>query len=78
MAAARRLPINTAEIKPGVVGHHTDTSVNAADDLWRPLLRDRGERYDFTARVDAGYTQNLGLKTVRRQPGPHDRSLRGA
>src|SRR5208282_1182930 len=23
------------------------------------LLRDRGDRYDFTARVDAGYTQNL-------------------
>ena len=23
------------------------------------LLRDRGERYDFTARIDAGYTQNL-------------------
>jgi tetratricopeptide (TPR) repeat protein len=24
------------------------------------LLRDRGERYDFIARVDAGYTRNLG------------------
>ncbi len=24
------------------------------------LLRDRGARYDFTARVDAGYTHNLG------------------
>jgi len=22
-------------------------------------LRDRGERFDFTARIDAGYTQNL-------------------
>jgi hypothetical protein len=24
------------------------------------LLRDRGQRYDFTARVDAGYNQNIG------------------
>jgi tetratricopeptide (TPR) repeat protein len=35
------------------------TSVNAALVYGDLLLRDRGERYDFTARVDAGYTQNL-------------------
>jgi tetratricopeptide (TPR) repeat protein len=35
------------------------TSVNAALIYGDLLLRDRGERYDFTARVDAGYTQNL-------------------
>jgi tetratricopeptide (TPR) repeat protein len=37
----------------------TTTSVNAALIYGDFLLRDRGERYDFTARVDAGYTQNL-------------------
>jgi tetratricopeptide (TPR) repeat protein len=35
------------------------TSVNAALVYGDLLLRDRGERFDFTARVDAGYTQNL-------------------
>jgi hypothetical protein len=35
------------------------TSVNAALVYGDLLLRDRGERYDFTARVNAGYTQNL-------------------
>jgi hypothetical protein len=35
------------------------TAVNAALVYGDLLLRDRGERYDFTARVDAGYTQNL-------------------
>jgi tetratricopeptide (TPR) repeat protein len=35
------------------------TAVNAALIYGDWLLRDRGERYDFTARVDAGYTQNL-------------------
>jgi tetratricopeptide (TPR) repeat protein len=35
------------------------TSANAALIYGDLLLRDRGERYDFTARVDAGYTQNL-------------------
>ena len=35
------------------------TSVNAALIYGDLLLRDRGERFDFTARVDAGYTQNL-------------------
>jgi tetratricopeptide (TPR) repeat protein len=35
------------------------TSVNAALVYGDLLLRDRGERYDFTARIDAGYTQNL-------------------
>ena len=34
-------------------------SVDAALIYGDLLLRDRGERYDFTARVDAGYTQNL-------------------
>jgi tetratricopeptide (TPR) repeat protein len=37
----------------------TTTAVNAALVYGDLLLRDRGERYDFTARVDAGYTQNL-------------------
>jgi tetratricopeptide (TPR) repeat protein len=37
----------------------TTTSVNAALIYGNLLLRDRGERYDFTARVDAGYTQNF-------------------
>lgn len=35
------------------------TSVNAALVYGDLLLRDRGERYDFTARVNAGYTKNL-------------------
>jgi tetratricopeptide (TPR) repeat protein len=35
------------------------TSVNAALVYGNLLLRERGERYDFTARVDAGYTRNL-------------------
>ena len=37
----------------------TTTAVNAALVYGDFLLRDRGERYDFTARIDAGYTQNL-------------------
>lgn len=37
----------------------TTTAVDAALIYGDLLLRDRGERYDFTARVDAGYTQNL-------------------
>jgi tetratricopeptide (TPR) repeat protein len=37
----------------------TTTSVNAALVYGDLLLRDRGQRYDFTARVDGGYTQNL-------------------
>jgi hypothetical protein len=35
------------------------TSVNAALVYADLLLRDRGERYDFTSRIDAGYTKNL-------------------
>ena len=35
------------------------TSANSALAYGDLLLRDRGTRYDFTARVDAGYTQNL-------------------
>ena len=35
------------------------TSVNAALIYADLLLRDRGQRYDFTSRVDAGYTKNL-------------------
>jgi tetratricopeptide (TPR) repeat protein len=35
------------------------TSVNAALIYADLLLRDRGERYDFTSRVDAGYTRNI-------------------
>jgi tetratricopeptide (TPR) repeat protein len=37
----------------------TTNSVNAALVYADLLLRDRGERYDFTSRVDAGYTHNL-------------------
>jgi tetratricopeptide (TPR) repeat protein len=37
----------------------TTTSVNAALVYADLLLRDRGERYDFTTRVDAGYTKNI-------------------
>ncbi len=37
----------------------TTNSVNAALVYADLLLRDRGERYDFTTRVDAGYTHNL-------------------
>jgi tetratricopeptide (TPR) repeat protein len=37
----------------------TTTAANAALVYTDLLLRDRGDRYDFTARVDAGYTQNL-------------------
>jgi tetratricopeptide (TPR) repeat protein len=39
------------------------TAVNAALVYADLLVRDRGERYDFTARVDAGYTENI-LNTV--------------
>ena len=39
------------------------TAVNAALVYADLLLRDRGQRYDFTARVDAGYTENI-LNTV--------------
>jgi tetratricopeptide (TPR) repeat protein len=35
------------------------TSVNAALVYVDFLLRDRGERYDFTTRIDAGYTRNI-------------------
>jgi tetratricopeptide (TPR) repeat protein len=35
------------------------TSVNAALVFGDLLIRDRGQRYDFTARVDAGYTRNF-------------------
>jgi tetratricopeptide (TPR) repeat protein len=37
----------------------TATSVNAALIYGDLLLRDRGERYDFTMRIDAGYTENI-------------------
>jgi tetratricopeptide (TPR) repeat protein len=37
----------------------TTTSVNAALVYADLLLRERGERYDFTSRVDAGYTKNI-------------------
>jgi tetratricopeptide (TPR) repeat protein len=48
----------------------TTTSVNAALIYGDLLLRDRGERYDFTARVDAGYTENL----VKTFGGSQDRT----
>jgi hypothetical protein len=41
----------------------TSTAVNAALVYADLLVRDRGQRYDFTARVDAGYTENI-LNTV--------------
>jgi tetratricopeptide (TPR) repeat protein len=37
----------------------TTTSASAGLVYADLLLRERGDRYDFTARVDAGYTQNL-------------------
>ncbi|MGA2397117.1 MAG: SPOR domain-containing protein [Steroidobacteraceae bacterium] len=37
----------------------TTTAVNGALAYADVLIRDRGARYDFTARADAGYTQNL-------------------
>ncbi len=37
----------------------TTTTVNAALVYADLLVRDRGQRYDFTARVDAGYTENV-------------------
>lgn len=37
----------------------TTNSVNSALIYGDLLLRERGQRYDFTARVDAGYTHNL-------------------
>ena len=46
------------------------TSVNAALIYGDLLLRDRGERYDFTARIDAGYTQNI----VKTFGGSQDRT----
>ena len=42
-------------------GTPTATSlVNSAQVYGDLLLRDRGQRYDFTARIDAGYTYNPG------------------
>jgi tetratricopeptide (TPR) repeat protein len=42
-------------------GTPTTTSlVNSAQVYGDLLLRDRGQRYDFTARIDAGYTYNPG------------------
>lgn len=37
----------------------TNNSINSALVYGDLLLRDRGDRYDFTARVDGGYTHNL-------------------
>ncbi len=37
----------------------TSTAVNAALVYADLLVRDRGQRYDFTGRVDAGYTENV-------------------
>ncbi len=37
----------------------TTTAVNAALLYADLLVRDRGQRYDFTSRVDAGYTENV-------------------
>jgi hypothetical protein len=37
----------------------SSTAANAALIYGDLLLRDRGDRYDFTGRVDAGYTKNL-------------------
>jgi tetratricopeptide (TPR) repeat protein len=37
----------------------TTTSMNGALVYTDLLVRDRGQRYDFTGRVDAGYTENL-------------------
>jgi tetratricopeptide (TPR) repeat protein len=37
----------------------TTSSINSAQVYGDLLLRYRGERYDFTARVDAGYTHNV-------------------
>ena len=48
----------------------TTNSLNAALVYGDLLLRDRGERYDFTARVDAGYTQNI----VTTNGGSQDRT----
>jgi len=48
----------------------TTTAVNAALIYGDLLLRDRGERYDFTARIDAGYTQNI----VKTFGGSQDRT----
>jgi hypothetical protein len=48
--------------KDQVVSNGTSTttnSVNAALVYGDLLLRDRGERYDFTARFNGGYTQNI-------------------
>jgi len=48
--------------KDQVVSNGTSTttnSVNAALVYGDLLLRDRGERYDFTARFNGGYTQNV-------------------
>jgi tetratricopeptide (TPR) repeat protein len=48
----------------------TTNSLNAALVYGDLLLRDRGERYDFTARVNAGYTQNI----VTTNGGSQDRA----
>jgi tetratricopeptide (TPR) repeat protein len=48
----------------------TTNSINSALVYGDLLLRDRGERYDFTARVNAGYTQNI----VTTNGGSQDRA----
>lgn len=45
------------------VGNGTTTSLNAALVYGDLLLRDRGDRYDFTARVNSGYTANMVANT---------------
>ena len=48
----------------------TNNSLNTTLVYGDLLLRDRGERYDFTARVNSGYTKNL----VKNQGGSQDRT----
>ncbi|MFI4979116.1 MAG: SPOR domain-containing protein [Nevskiales bacterium] len=48
----------------------TTNSLNAALIYGDLLVRDRGQRYDFTARFDAGYTQNI----VTTNGGSQDRA----
>lgn len=48
---------NAQTISTGM--NNSTTAVNAALVYGDILVRDRGPRYDFTGRVDAGYTQNI-------------------
>ena len=55
---------------PGPAAPPPPSTTSWSTAIW--LLRDRGERYDFTARVNTGYTANM----VPNTGGSQDRTTR--